>query len=484
MLPVSFSIWGTCVSIEIFERFSKNNRIVSTRPLRCNSIINASERFPDKLLIEHTSSYIKPMLTAMFEGSCEDYLNRNLGDYILIDMIEERFPLLKINETYVLQSTWWDNSNIWKLLDEEGYLLNKMDHDELPWDFVDDKITKFCNMIKRMYNPSHIIINETYLVDKYVDADGNTQFFSNIEDIERINRYLKIYYENIKNQLGVDARTLRMPEDTIADACHSRGLSPVHFTKEYYQQMYQKIIKLIDTDLSMQKKVPLIEKKIEFTTNQNIRSICKQFELPMYLTNYLGFVENISSLKGKRVLWLGKPLISHDLSRKLGVKKWVCFDLINSSYVDKKERYVTDLSDIYENKVLAAGMEELIEYNNYIIFRGMEYKIASCFFNKFDLILSRNYLESSENISYLFEIIYKCLRNGGEFIGMINPIWSGPGGGRWHIGSDNFTNSSRVPRFAHLLCGYQDLYKILLTNYDPKMYDFYQISKMILNGSK
>lgn len=428
MLPVSFSIWGTCVSIEIFERFSKNKRIVSTQPLRCNSIINASERFPNKLPIKHTSSYIKPMLIAMFEGGCEDYLNRNLGDYILIDMIEERFPLLKIDETYVLQSTWWENSNIGELLDEGGYLLNKVNHDELTQEFVDNKITKFCNMIKRMYEPSHVIINETYLADKYVDIDGNIKLFSNIEDIERINRYLKKYYENMKKKLGVGVRTIRMPEDTIADASHSRGLSPVHFTKEYYQQMYQKIIKIIDTDFTTQKKVPLVEAKIDFTTNQKIRSVCTKFELPMYLTNYLGFVENISSLKGKRVLWLGKPLISHDLSRQLGVEKWVCFDLINSSYVGKKEHYVTDLSDIYENKVLSTGMEELIEYNNYIIFCGTEDKIATCFFDKFDLVLSRNYLESSDNISHLFEVIYKCLRNGGEFIGMINPIWSGPGG--------------------------------------------------------
>lgn len=58
------------------------------------------------------------------------------------------------------------------------------------------------------------------------------------------------------------------------------------------------------------------------------------------------------------------------------------------------------------------------------------------------------------------------------------------GGGRWHIGSDNFTNSSKIPRFAHLLYSYQELYEILKTNYDPNIYDFYQISKLILNGSK
>lgn len=116
MLPTSFSIWGTCVPVGIFESFPNDNDIIETKPLRCNSILTASEKIPQYLPIKHTSSYIKPMLTAMFEGNCKDYLAKNLGEYIMIDLIEERFPLLKVNDTYVLQSTWWDNSNINELL--------------------------------------------------------------------------------------------------------------------------------------------------------------------------------------------------------------------------------------------------------------------------------------------------------------------------------------------------------------------------------
>lgn len=67
---------------------------------------------------------------------------------------------------------------------------------------------------------------------------------------------------------------------------------------------------------------------------------------------------------------------------------------------------------------------------------------------------------------------------------MINPIWSGAGGSRWNIGKDNFTNSSKIPRFAHLLYDYQQLYEILQANYDNTKYDFFSISNLILNGRK
>ncbi|MCC8147218.1 MAG: DUF6270 domain-containing protein, partial [Bacteroidales bacterium] len=99
MLPVTFSIFGTCVSIEIFD-YNKDGRLIRTNPLRCNSIFSVSNRFPSYLNIKHKSSYIQPMLRTMFDGTTFDWLKANQGEYLIIDLIEERFPLLKASGTY------------------------------------------------------------------------------------------------------------------------------------------------------------------------------------------------------------------------------------------------------------------------------------------------------------------------------------------------------------------------------------------------
>lgn len=416
------------------------------------------------------------MLRAMFDGTCKEYLKENQGSYILIDLIEERFPLIQIGDAVFLKSSWWDKSNIEQVLYK--YRVKKIQHTELSEKFIDEKIGLFADMILSLYAPSQIIINECYLVKKYVDCNGKEKYFNNLEKIDEINTYLKKYYNKLKTKSGKAIKTIKMPFNTIADENHQQGLSPVHFTRDYYFSMHRQICDIIKKEEEKLRQIDF-QKNTLNGRNKEILKKSRQNNVAEYMANFLAFAGNITSFSGKRVLQIGSPFISERVTRTLGVKKWVCMDFL-SEIISENE---IDLK-ILNKRAIGLSLEKIIGMNNYIVFKGKEKEVSPVFYDRFDMVVSRSYLESSENLPYTLDLIYRVLKKQGEFIGVLGPIWGGANGSKWHIGADNFSNSRIIPSFAHLLMGYEELYQILKDNYEESQIDFFEKTKEILLGRK
>lgn len=68
VIPTSFGIYGTCVSIDAFD-LNKNSEILKAKkPVRATSVLTIGSRLTDSIKIEHESSWFEEMLKCVFDG--------------------------------------------------------------------------------------------------------------------------------------------------------------------------------------------------------------------------------------------------------------------------------------------------------------------------------------------------------------------------------------------------------------------------------
>ena len=111
---------------------------------------------------------------------------------------------------------------------------------------MDNIITEFGRRLLEMYNPEQIIIHEVYLSDQYMDHEKQVRLFpaNHLKNNQKLNEQYEYMYHMLENFIS-DARVINCSREYIADASHKWGLSPMHFQREYYEQVLEEIYRII-----------------------------------------------------------------------------------------------------------------------------------------------------------------------------------------------------------------------------------------------
>lgn len=242
-------IHGSCVSRDVFR---EQDEIAVKTYIGRNSIMSTqypvvSTKFQDTS--SKNSDWEKRMLDIDFSKSLFEELEKSHSEYLMIDLIDEIFELVKVVTDDGKESAV-TNSQVLKKSDYR--LLCKLDEVEVintrnfPFSKIIDAIKDYVNKIIKIYGEDHIIINEAYPVERVIDKDGIIKCFdqksrNNIKH----NRYkLELYYALLEYEMP-KAYVIKMPDSISADANHNLGIASTCFEQRFYENVYQHTVSYI-----------------------------------------------------------------------------------------------------------------------------------------------------------------------------------------------------------------------------------------------
>ena len=238
---ININIHGSCVSRDIF-RFDKNEQFRILNYIGRNSII--SLQYPKIYLedFENINDYRK--LTweqRMIYFDCKKMAKQIIikeCDYLLIDLIDERFGILESELGSLTYS---------QVLQRSEYISKFVPYKIKSVNFSSEEFYNAYKMyslfLREHFNVENIIIHEAYPVSIYMGVDNELHFFDSkeLEKNKRLYPLLEKGYELLEEFLP-EAKILRMPHNTIADEQHMWGKATVHYIENYYTEMISKII--------------------------------------------------------------------------------------------------------------------------------------------------------------------------------------------------------------------------------------------------
>ena len=170
------------------------------------------------------------MMNMDLQKGAEDYIRRDPGKYVIIDLIDERYDFLQYGDSLVLFT------NVLKKVNLTSLPFERVSHQDFSADFVDRSIRAYCDMLRSYYEPNKIILNKALMVTKFVDWDGSVRQFDDLAYIEEYNRRCGFYYDKIHEYIP-ESKVIEMPENTLADVSQRWGLQPYHYTESAYKQL-------------------------------------------------------------------------------------------------------------------------------------------------------------------------------------------------------------------------------------------------------
>lgn len=239
-------IFGSCVTRDIFS-FMNNDKIklgeyiarqsvvtVYTNPIHCDK----------KEISGISSDFQKRILRNDFEKTTFNKFRLSKGDYIVVDFIDERYRIVKVNHTYLTYSNELAISGY--LSDKKYKILDKKIGSIKILYLSCKKIESFAKELEDIYGSGKIIIHKAMMKDEYLDKDRNIQLFQKpyLEDNKRKNALLEYMYGELACKLS-DPHIIDTGDLYYADEANKWGLSTMHYQKEYYMHVSREIEKIV-----------------------------------------------------------------------------------------------------------------------------------------------------------------------------------------------------------------------------------------------
>jgi hypothetical protein len=161
-------------------------------------------------------------------------------DYFLIDLIDERFDILQVDNdlSLITKSPELVNSKYLEKTNSKIKLIKRLSYSMADWE---NDCDRYIETVTKIFSPKKIIIIQGKWAEKYLDRSGELHEFDgsngfHFKNIREFNDQLEHYYDYLCKQLP-QSRCICFPT-AVADEKHEWGLSPFHYIKEHYEQIY------------------------------------------------------------------------------------------------------------------------------------------------------------------------------------------------------------------------------------------------------
>ncbi len=246
---INVSIFGSCVSRDILETpnfqfmnlksYIARQSIVSavSKPVECNmDDINLSSKFQKRMIYNY------------FTKIAFDLFANDKSEALIIDLIDERFKLVKYKDSIVTYSSelmvsnsinkpkfinenklFGSSSFIFFIKTQLGTVIKK---------YIDEFVLK----ILQIYPQEKIIIHRAMMLDYYRNKDGNIVKFplNHIINNKKINAKLHFMYDYLIYKIP-NCKVIDICDQFIADENNKWGLSPMHYEPNYYVEVGKRI---------------------------------------------------------------------------------------------------------------------------------------------------------------------------------------------------------------------------------------------------
>ena len=233
-------ILGSCATRDPF-RILKQDQLVGRYTSRSSLI----SRFSSPLIFDFRAHFNTFNLDWKQKMLQQDFAKNGLflADYatgiLIIDFIDERFNLLKINDTLITESTAFVESNLEKVFPIQEILQRGAQED---FDLWADACFKFTQLMPEAIR-KNTVLHKAFWVKKYLEKDV-VYDFENQHEIDFFNKNLTYYYDTFQSIYNPGHIIEIASENSMGDASHLWGKAPFHYTLEYYQEFYQQVLAL------------------------------------------------------------------------------------------------------------------------------------------------------------------------------------------------------------------------------------------------
>ena len=244
---IRLSIFGSCVSRDMLEFFPKGQIKLQNYIARQSVISAVSETVPirdEEISLE--SKFQRDMVLCDIKKTAFERLKSETADYLILDLIDERFSLVNFDNSYLtysnefkkgFQNSAYSDRIRNKEFQNESVLLEG--RSVLPF------IQRFCEQITAIYRPDQIILHRALMVNSYHENGAIHDFSANyLRSNEKTNTILNWMYDQIETMIP-DLHVINEISGTVADASHKWGLAPMHYEESYYQRVVNRICELV-----------------------------------------------------------------------------------------------------------------------------------------------------------------------------------------------------------------------------------------------
>jgi hypothetical protein len=227
------AVFGSCVTRDLFEA-------PTLRPTlgpflaRCSVISAVAPPVPlDPERVVISSDWQRRCVLADFHKTFFDWLAQGRPDWLVVDLIDERFDVLRTAGSFVTRSSVFQAAGLdeaaglafdpVRRVSEEGCTLFELAAEE------------FAERVAEVLEPERVVLHRALWCDRYLDG-GEVRSFDarRLELARRENEMLRRGYDAL--EAAFDGRALVVEVDAehqLADAGHRWELEPYHYAAAY-----------------------------------------------------------------------------------------------------------------------------------------------------------------------------------------------------------------------------------------------------------
>lgn len=243
----SLSIYGSCVSRDVLTIANDTKFDLKAYIARQSVISAVAPKIPEGAIpLENSSAFRKRVVESDLRKNAFELLKANKSDYFMLDLIDERFPLLRLFGSYVTASSEFYESapKKYRLMDK---LEKRLEDGKLYLgDYcVEDAVKEFCTRLKEIYAPEQIILHCASMLDYYRSKSGELTMFkpSKITANHQINAVMEAMCSRIQSYLP-GLHVIQEIDGIVADENHKWGLATMHYQQEYYARVLARLYEI------------------------------------------------------------------------------------------------------------------------------------------------------------------------------------------------------------------------------------------------
>lgn len=250
---IRLSIFGSCVTRDILA-FDADSRIELENYIARQSVISAvcPKIGAEESEINLSSPFQKRMVLCDMNKTAFEILGGQKSDFIILDLVDERFPLKRVGDSFLTVSNEFRLSlgekyrkypDWYKRVTAFGLYAGHRR--------INKYVKLFCENLTNIYPENRIILHRALTADRYINKFGEITPFDTdiIKNNSEINDVLNKMYDIIIKTIS-SIYEIAGDTEILSDERHRWGLAPMHYTDGYYISMLNKIYEIADIELN------------------------------------------------------------------------------------------------------------------------------------------------------------------------------------------------------------------------------------------
>jgi hypothetical protein len=237
-------IFGSCVTRDLFEdpalrpslaRYTSRSSLIS---VVAEPVALAAER------VRLDSAFQRRCVLEDFDKRFLAELERERLDWLVVDLIDERFDVLRTPSSYVTCSSAYQGAGLEQ--EHAGFARVRRLTGEAAT-LLQDAVAAFVERVTAVLPPERVIIHRARWLTRFRDGDGVQAFPAERVDFARHhNAALDHGYDALEQQLGGRAASIALDaERYVADAGHRWALEPYHYEPRYNATALERLRELL-----------------------------------------------------------------------------------------------------------------------------------------------------------------------------------------------------------------------------------------------